>query len=187
MTAEEVCRTIAAEFKLKGISYQQAATMLGQSTQTVYNRIASKKFFSPPIAERWAMVFGFNKVFLITGEGSLYVQRGLPSNLDSSKLTQNTVATEHNNDGSQLSDIDMILFWIHEVFSRRDDHEGLAIWAELSRFTQAKALIASSMRNYKGDDYDSEYLHRLAALETAISCTIEEMIGKLEKNKRPSA
>ena len=148
--------------------------MLGQSTQTVYNRIASKRFFSPSIAERWAEIFGFNKVFLVTGEGTLY-GRGFSANPGPSELTQNTGET-------QLRDIDMILFWIREVFSRRDDREGLAIWAELSRFAQAKTLVALGMKNYKGDDYDSEYRQRLFDLESSISNTIEKMIGNLKKN-----
>ena len=71
MTGEQVCLTVAAEFKKRKLSYFQVADQLGQSVQTVYNRISSKKYFSEGIAQKWSDVFGFNKVFLMTGEGSI--------------------------------------------------------------------------------------------------------------------
>ena len=72
MTGEDVCLAIAADFKKNRISYEEAAKKLGQSVQTVYNRISSKRYFSPAIAERWANAFGFDKLFLMTGDGRLY-------------------------------------------------------------------------------------------------------------------
>ena len=71
MTGEQVCLTVAAEFKKRKLSYSQVAEKLGQSLQTVYNRLSSKKYFSEGIAAKWSDIFGFNKVFLMTGEGSI--------------------------------------------------------------------------------------------------------------------
>ena len=45
--------------------------MLGLSVQTIYNRIASRRYFSRRSAEKWANTFGFDRLFLMTGEGSL--------------------------------------------------------------------------------------------------------------------
>lgn len=72
MNAESVCLEIAADFKRNGISYKDAAQKLGQSIQTVYNRLASKRFFGETAAKHWAETFDYNKVFLMTGEGSLH-------------------------------------------------------------------------------------------------------------------
>ncbi len=71
MTGEDVCLAVAADFKRNKISYDVAAKKLGQSVQTVYNRIASKKYFPVSVAKRWSEVFGFNMMFLMTGEGGL--------------------------------------------------------------------------------------------------------------------
>ena len=56
--------------------------MLGQSVQTVCNRIASKRYFSRLVAEKWSAVFGFDKVFLMTGEGSINATRSFIDYLD---------------------------------------------------------------------------------------------------------
>lgn len=72
-SGEQVCLAIAADFKLQKLSYEAAAKKLGQSVQTVYNRISSKKYFSLPTARRWAEAFEYNVGFLTSGTGELKV------------------------------------------------------------------------------------------------------------------
>lgn len=71
MEGKDVCLAIAAYFKRNGITYEEAGRLLGQSKQTVYNRLSQKKFFGEVAANRWAKAFSFNKSFLMTGSGRL--------------------------------------------------------------------------------------------------------------------
>ena len=65
-----ISTAIRQHFKLHGISYEDAAQVLGQSKQTVANRISTGKF-SPITARLWGQVFGFNEQFLLEGVGQL--------------------------------------------------------------------------------------------------------------------
>lgn len=87
MTGEDVCLAVAADFKRNKMSYEEVAKKLGQSVQTVYNRISSKKYFPESVAIRWAKVFGFNRMFLMTGEGNLRnVSRSMYDFLDNIEI-----------------------------------------------------------------------------------------------------
>lgn len=76
-SSEEVCLSVAAFFKRNRISYDDAARALGQSKQTIYNRISSKKYFSPSVAKRWWEAFGFSEAFLVSGRGELMEEEGI--------------------------------------------------------------------------------------------------------------
>ena len=70
-TAEEICKAIAADFKMRGLTHGAAAEMLGLCKQTVSNQISGKKKFSLKAAQRYADAFGYSIDFLLFGKGEL--------------------------------------------------------------------------------------------------------------------
>lgn len=66
----EVGAAIKAYFKNKRISQKDAAKMLDVSHAAVSVQLLST--FGKNAASKWAHTFGFNKNFLLTGEGSLF-------------------------------------------------------------------------------------------------------------------
>lgn len=118
MTGEDVCLAIAADFKMKKISYEEAAKKLGQSVQTVYNRISSKRYFSLKTAQRWAKTFGFDMTFLMTGEGQLYLRR------DNSIGSDNSIY-------SYYSKTEVLIMVADYLFSKTEDKEIKEMWVAL--------------------------------------------------------
>lgn len=112
MSGEDVCLAIAADFKMNKISYEEAAGKLGQSVQTVYNRISSKRFFTQKTAEHWAAAFGYDRVFLMTGEGQLR------------KRSNDSIFDFTNN-------IEVLVFSVDYLFSRSNDAELKQMWSAL--------------------------------------------------------
>ena len=71
MTPKEIGRKVAAYFKENKITQEEVATRLGfASKQVVANQMSGKKF-GRIVAAKYARVFGFNEVFLLTGMGDL--------------------------------------------------------------------------------------------------------------------
>lgn len=68
----EICKAIAVDFKMRGLTHRTAGEMLGRTKQSVSNQISGKKTFSFKSAQRHAETFGYNVRFLLFGEGSLY-------------------------------------------------------------------------------------------------------------------
>lgn len=66
----KISKEIRSHFTLMGWTYADAAAMLGCKPQTVANRICGKKF-GPNAARKWSETFGFDEVFLLSGEGEL--------------------------------------------------------------------------------------------------------------------
>ena len=66
-----ICKAIAVDFKVKGLTHETAASQLGCSKQTVSNQISGKKKFSLKTAQRYAETFGYNLEFLLFGKGEL--------------------------------------------------------------------------------------------------------------------
>jgi len=70
-TPREIGRMIAAYFKENRISQEEAASRLGlASKQVVANQLYGKRF-GRDTAAKYANVFGFNEMFLLTGKGEL--------------------------------------------------------------------------------------------------------------------
>jgi len=70
-TPREIGRMIAAYFKENRISQKEAASRLGlASKQVVANQLYGKRF-GRDTAAKYANVFGFNEMFLLTGKGEL--------------------------------------------------------------------------------------------------------------------
>lgn len=68
---ELICRAVASDFKLRGITHLDAARMLGVEKRTVSNQISGKRPFGKKSAQQYAQVFGYEEPFLLYGIGSL--------------------------------------------------------------------------------------------------------------------
>ena len=66
-----ISSAVDSYFLSNNISYKDAAKKLGVTPGAVSYQLSGKTPFGHKAAESWAQVFPFNKVFLITGEGSL--------------------------------------------------------------------------------------------------------------------
>lgn len=72
VTVEDICRTVAADFKRQGLSQQQAADKLGLERRAVANQISGKRPFARKTAKLYALAFGYNEDFLVNGNGKLF-------------------------------------------------------------------------------------------------------------------
>ena len=68
-----ICRTVASDFKLMGITHEDAAKLLGVDKRTVSNQISGKRPFGKKSAHRYAEVFGYDEPYLLYGIGGLRV------------------------------------------------------------------------------------------------------------------
>ena len=85
--AAAICKAIAVDFKVKGLTHETAASQLGCSKQTVSNQISGKKKFSLKTAQRYAETFGYNLEFLLFGKGELNGTQPLNSVVDVEQKT----------------------------------------------------------------------------------------------------
>lgn len=67
--AEMIARKIKAYFKDHDLTLADAAEKIGVSQQAVSNQLSRP--FSRKAAQKWHEIFGFDEMFLMTGEGSL--------------------------------------------------------------------------------------------------------------------
>ena len=68
---EEICRNIASDFKLMGLTQAKAAAQLGIDPKAVANQISGKRAFGKKAAKLYAKAFGYNEAYLLYGEGGL--------------------------------------------------------------------------------------------------------------------
>lgn len=73
-TPAEICKAISADFKMRGLTHEKAADLLGTTKQTVSNQISGKKKFSVNMARKYHETFGYDVQFLLYGEGKLMDQ-----------------------------------------------------------------------------------------------------------------
>ena len=85
--AAAICKAIAVDFKVKGLTHETAASQLGCSKQTVSNQISGKKKFSLKTAQRYTETFGYNLEFLLFGKGELNGTQPLNSVVDVEQKT----------------------------------------------------------------------------------------------------
>ena len=91
--AAAICKAIAVDFKVKGLTHETAASQLGCSKQTVSNQISGKKKFSLKTAQRYAETFGYNLEFLLFGKGELNGTQPLNSVVDVEQKTSEVEPT----------------------------------------------------------------------------------------------
>ena len=77
-----ICKAIAVDFKVKGLTHEAAASRLGCSKQTVSNQISGKKKFSLKSVQKYAETFGYNLKFLLFGKGELNGSQQMTSVID---------------------------------------------------------------------------------------------------------
>ena len=70
-TPREIGRMIAAYFKENHISQEEAAIRLGLASKQVVANLLYGKRFGRDTAAKYASIFGFNEMFLLTGKGDL--------------------------------------------------------------------------------------------------------------------
>ncbi len=68
---EMICRAVAADFKLRGITHVEAAQKLGVVPRSVSNQISGKRPFGKKSAQKYAAAFGYDEPFLLYGTGKL--------------------------------------------------------------------------------------------------------------------
>lgn len=71
LAPEDICRTVAADFKAHNISHAEAADMLQVKTRSVSNQISGKRPFGKKTAQKYAKAFGYEESFLLYGLGTL--------------------------------------------------------------------------------------------------------------------
>jgi plasmid maintenance system antidote protein VapI len=91
--AAAICKAIAVDFKVKGLTHETAASQLGCSKQTVSNQISGKKKFSLKTAQRYDETFGYNLEFLLFGKGELNETQPLNSVVDVEQKTSEVEPT----------------------------------------------------------------------------------------------
>ena len=68
---KEVSKAIKRWLEDNGYSLAKVAEMFDSSPQSVSNSLSGDRFMGPNLAKKWAEAFGFNEVYLRTGEGQL--------------------------------------------------------------------------------------------------------------------
>lgn len=71
-TPREVIKSLALDFKRRDMNYMDVAKLTGYKAQTIANIISSQqKYFCAKQALRFSDAFGYNKDYLMTGNGQL--------------------------------------------------------------------------------------------------------------------
>lgn len=68
---KEVSKAIKRWLEDNGYSLAKVAEIFDSSPQSVSNSLSGERFMGPNLAKKWAEAFGFNEVYLRTGEGQL--------------------------------------------------------------------------------------------------------------------
>lgn len=75
---EKIAREIKDFLVDKGLTMTDVAARLGCSQQAVSNQLSGRKM-GQNVARKWAEAFGFDLVYLMTGEGSLFAKGEQPA------------------------------------------------------------------------------------------------------------
>ena len=87
---ERIAREIKDYLVEKGITMSEAASRLGCSQQAVSNQLSGRKI-GENVARKWAEEFGFDLVYMMTGEGSLVKRSGVSTFAADAKYAPHTV------------------------------------------------------------------------------------------------
>ena len=99
---KEINMAVSRWLKSQGISQEEAARRLGVGRQTVSNRLSSLHF-TPRSARKWALVFGLNENFLLTGRGPLCNRQTSYQRMVNETETLHKVVTSQKNTIADLS------------------------------------------------------------------------------------
>ncbi len=176
---EEVLHEVSRNLRLQGITHAKAALMLGmKNKQSFSNLLASKKYLSQKQAERFNRFFNYSIDFLTYGRGSLedfdaYIKgyKDVPRFESDPKTGSSLMVND-----TQRGDINHMLDWFLEFFTKQNNRAGLSFWAEIKKFAHANETVLDTMRDYHQDDFDEEYRDRMRNLETEIIKNIRSMI-----------
>lgn len=69
---KDVCLAVKSFFAANGIKVNDVAKRFGVKPQTITGQLSGERLFGRKNAERYAEAFGFDVVYLMTGEGSLF-------------------------------------------------------------------------------------------------------------------
>lgn len=70
--AKDVCLAVKAYFAQQNIKLVDVARMLNATPQTITEHLSGERYFGKARADKYAELFGFNPIFLRTGEGALF-------------------------------------------------------------------------------------------------------------------
>lgn len=155
MTPQEVYKTIAADFKRYGITYEKAAEELGYSNkQTVANILSRKKYMAPEQAKRFYDGFGYDMNTLMTGDGHLIFNPQVRSLV----LTKGPDGKEtiFSADDKLTSEgkIGLLEMLLQEVCMLSDDREIQSVWP----------CYYTLMRDTNGEILTTGYVHLMTLL-----------------------
>ena len=88
---KEVNDAVNVYFKAHGLSHRDVAERLGYKNTSIVNNQLSYGRFGARMAHRWAVAFGFNEDFLITGKGKLIARQGSYQKLVSENESLNAI------------------------------------------------------------------------------------------------
>ena len=76
--AAAICKAVASDFKLKGLTQVGAAQLLNVDPKSVANQVSGRRPFGKKTAKLYAETFGYSEPFLLHGEGQLLSSAGSP-------------------------------------------------------------------------------------------------------------
>lgn len=183
-TPEEVLKSIAADFKLRGVTHETAAQKMGYgSKQTLSNLLSSKKYMSGYQAKKFHEAFGYNMEYLMRGDGELMSLREADDYYAAEVTTEDDLDVELN-DKPTDGDIQLMLSWIHALLEKQNNEEGLMILAEIYRYSQAKNVVRQMMKGYQGDRYNETFNCHVDYLQSELMLNVESLLNRLTVRKK---
>ncbi len=134
-----ICRAVASDFKLRGITHQQAADMLGVEKRTVSNQISGKRPFGKKSAQKYSQVFGYEEPFLLYGIGEL-----------KKRQVSKSVPVILHQPEDNLSALSARIDILERMVAMQNK--------EIARLKTKKKLIQSVVKNIKSKEYTTKAL-----------------------------
>ena len=97
MDIKKICLEIKMYLKEHGISIADAAKMMGEPESFAYNSLSGQSGFGAERAKKWAEAFGFNEVYLRTGEGQLFPNKKNEGHKEKSDMEKAIEAIQSSN------------------------------------------------------------------------------------------
>lgn len=182
---EVVLKSISLDFKLRGLTHEQAANKLGfRSKQTLSNLLSSKKYLSASHAQRFNSAFKYDVNYLMYGLGALYDERTVHTWQYS---TEDIVSyrTRHFDDQSSYY-LDFVMNWFLRLVELQENTVGIALWHEAYKFIHAKESAQLQLRldgviSGFNDDYKEKLARTATEAQHSIIETIEKLLDGIKK------
>ena len=185
---EVVLKSISLDFKLRGLTHEQAANKLGfRSKQTLSNLLSSKKYLSATHAQRFNSAFKYDVNYLMYGLGALYDERTV-STLQYSTEDIAAYRNRHSDDPPRYY-LDLVMNWFLRLVELQENTAGIALWHEAYKFLHAKESAQLQLRlDGVYSALDDDYKEKLARATTEAQRSVIEAIEKLLKGivEKPS-